>query len=615
MSILENVNSSNDIKQLNIGQLEKLAEEIRSFLVNNVSLSGGHLSSNLGTVELTLALHKVFDVYKDRIIWDVGHQSYTHKILTGRKGAFGELRKEGGLSGFPKTQESETDAFNTGHSTTSISAALGYAKAFALSNSSRRAVAVIGDGALTGGMAYEALNHAGSGKEPLIVILNDNGMAISENVGGVSAYLERVCGSARYIELKTKIKRITGSLPIIGKLSYEIIHRSKRILKKLLFKKPLFENLGLEYLGLTNGHDLRDLITMLEYAKGLNKPVIVHVRTQKGKGYSFAEANPTYFHGIQRFDPDTGEVLSHSGPTYSDIFGETAVSLAKSNERLVCITAAMPTGTRLDCFKQTFPQRFFDVGIAEQHAVTFSAGLAKGGFIPIFAVYSTFLQRGFDQIYHDAALQNLHTVFAIDRAGAVGSDGETHQGIYDLSYLSLIPNMTLMAPCCGEDLKKMITFAVEEMNSPVAVRYPKGEADKTVYSAEKIRLGKGVCIKKGNDALIVSLGAVIREALDAADILEKKGVSVAVMDARFLKPFDKELFSALASSCRIVAAVEDNVCVGGLAANIRSFYCGEVLSFAYADEPLLQASVSAQKQKAGISGENIAAKISERLND
>lgn len=613
MALLDSINSSEDVKKLNISELETLAAQIRSFLVENVSARGGHLSSNLGTVELTLALHKVFDVSKDRLVWDVGHQAYTHKIITGRRGDFAALRKKDGLSGFPKTEESLTDAFNTGHSSTSVSAALGFAKAFELEGSENRAVAIIGDGALTGGMAYEALNHAGSGTTPLIVILNDNGMSISQNVGGLADYLEKICSSAKYIGFKNDVKRFLSRLPVVGAPFTKLAERSKCLLKKILLQRKLFENMGLEYLGPVDGHNLYDLIVILEHAKTFEKPVIVHVRTQKGRGYKMAEENPSFYHGVQKFDPDTGECLTAVGTTYSDVFGEKMCELGEKNERLVCITAAMPTGTGLVGFAERFPNRFFDVGIAEQHAVTFAAAMAMRGFTPVFAVYSSFLQRGFDQIYHDVALQNLHTVFAIDRAGAVGSDGETHQGIYDLSYLSLIPNMTVMAPSSEGELRAMLDFAVNECSGPVAVRYPKGETDTAEYGNGEIQLGKGVACRRGSDVLIVAIGAEVEDACRAAELLEKRGISAGVMNARFLKPFDSELFADMAKGVSAVVTVEDNTVIGGLGAAVAAIYDGTVHMLGFADKPLRQASVSEQKHDAGIDGEGIAEKISEIL--
>jgi 1-deoxy-D-xylulose-5-phosphate synthase len=613
--ILDRINSSDDVKKLNIPELEALATEIREFLVGNISKCGGHLSSNLGTVELTLALHKVFDFSRDKVVWDVGHQAYTHKIVTGRRDSFSSLRQKDGISGFPKTSESETDTFNTGHSSTSISAALGFAKAIELNGSDAFAVAVIGDGALTGGMAYEALNHAGSGSTPLIIVLNDNGMSISQNVGGISNYLEKISSDARYITLKVRVKKFLKNLPVLGKPFRWIMHRGKRFLKMLLVQKKLFENMGLEYLGPVDGHDFKDLITAFEYAKTYARPVIVHAITKKGRGYTPSEEDPCSFHGISAFDPNTGEFENISKNSFSDIFGDEIVKLARDNPKILAITAAMPHGTGLDRFAAEFPHRFFDVGIAEQHAVTFSAALAKSGFVPVFAVYSTFLQRGYDQILHDVALQNLHAVFAIDRAGAVGNDGETHQGIYDLSYLSHIPNMTIMAPCCGDELREMLQFAVDQCKSPVAIRYPKGCSGECDYGLSPIQYGKGVILREGSDVLIVGIGSSVNDALNAANILEDMGISVAVMNARFLKPFDEDLFRQYASRCRLVATVEDNTKIGGLYAAAKDIYDGNILKFAFPDEPLAQGTVLEQKQHAKIDSISIAKEIQNVIGD
>ena len=614
-SYLNQINSSEDVKKLNISQMEVLAKEIREFLVSNVSKCGGHLSSNLGAVELTLALHKVFDFNKDKIVWDVGHQSYSHKLLTGRRDGFDLLRREGGISGFPKTEESGTDAFNTGHSSTSVSAALGYAKAFELQGKDAFAVAVIGDGALTGGMAYEALNHAGSGDTPLIVILNDNGMSIAQNVGGLSRYLERLRGEAGYLNLKVRVHSFLKGLPVVGEFFRRVAHRGKRFLKKILIQKKLFENMGLEYMGPVDGHDLKDLITAFEYAKRFKRPVIVHTKTQKGKGYVHSEKDPSYFHGVSSFDPKTGTMATSNKKSYSEVFGEELVKIAEEDKSVVAITAAMPQGTGLEQFAKRFPDRFFDVGIAEQHAVTFAAGLSKTGIVPVFAVYSTFLQRGYDQLLHDVSLQNLHTVFAIDRAGAVGDDGETHQGIYDFSYLSHMPNMTVMAPACGEELKMMLRFAVKDCKGPVAIRYPKSCSEGEFPLSDKVELGKGTVLKQGSDVLLVALGSTVEDALCAADILEESGISVAVMNARFLKPFDEDLFYSLAKEKRLVATIEDNVCIGGLSAAVRSIYDGKVVSFAHQDKPLKQATIARQKEISGIDGASVAEKIKKILGD
>lgn len=609
---LDEVNSSDDVKKLNIPELKILAGEIREFLVDNISQHGGHLSSNLGTVELTLALHKVFDFSSDKVVWDVGHQSYTHKIITGRRDSFSTLRQKGGISGFPKTEESETDAFNTGHSSTSVSAALGFAKAFELEGSTARAVAVIGDGALTGGMAYEALNHAGSSRTPLVVILNDNGMSISENVGGMSQYMRKLRSHSKYIDIKTAAAGFIKGLPVIGGPFIKFLHITKRFLKKALLQKQLFENMGLEYLGPIDGHNLKELITVIRYAKSLNRPVIVHAVTQKGKGFAPSEENPDLFHGIGCFDPETGEIENAACETYSDIFGDEIVDLARGNEKIVAVTAAMPLGTGLADFAREFPDRFFDVGIAEQHAVTFSAAMAKAGRIPTFAVYSTFLQRGYDQIIHDVALQNLHVIFAIDRAGAAGNDGETHQGIYDLSYLSHIPNMTIMAPASKDELRSMLDLAVNKCTGPVAIRYPKG-SNAGVSSNQPVESGKGVVERLGEDVLIVAIGSQVAEALKAAEILDKHGISAGVINTRFLKPLDAELITNQASGKKLIAVTEDNVASGGLCNAVIKVLSVPVVEFAFPDEPLAQGSIKEQKAAAGIDAESIAEKIIKTL--
>lgn len=613
--ILDGVNSSADLKKLNISELEILAEEIRGILLDTVSKNGGHLSSNLGAVELTLAMHKVFDFSLDKIVWDVGHQSYTHKIITGRKENFSSLRQKGGISGFPKTEESEMDAFNTGHSSTSVSAALGFATAFAMAKSDARAIAVIGDGSLTGGMAYEALNHAGSSNLPLIVILNDNGMSISENVGGLSQYLRRMTSKSKYINAKVSANIFLKGFPVVGEPFRRFVHRAKRFVKKLLLQKKLFENMGLEYLGPVDGHDLKELITIMNYAKSLGKPVIVHTVTRKGKGYEPSEKNPAKFHGIGKFDPKTGESAVSSKDTYSGVFGSEIVKLAKDNENIVCITAAMPDGTGLTQFSKKFPDRFFDVGIAEGHAVTFSAALAKSGFVPVFAVYSTFLQRGYDQIIHDVAFQNLHTVFAIDRAGATGNDGETHQGIYDFSYLSHIPNMKILAPSSGAELRAMLDFAVSECDCPVAIRYPRGSDGIDRELTSEIKDGCGILERVGSDVLIVALGSEVSEAMVAAEILQEKGISAAVMNARFLKPFDEKLLRELSDGKRLVVTCEDNVGIGGLADTVRRILGREILELSFSDEPLRCATIGEQKKDASLDGRGIAEKIMIRFGE
>ena len=474
--VLDKINDVNDIKKLNTDELDILAEEIREFLINKISVTGGHLASNLGVVELTMALHLAFDFPKDKVIWDVGHQSYTHKLLTGRKDAFDGLRKYGGMSGFPKRKESNCDAFDTGHSSTSISAGLGYANARDLLGEDYNVVSVIGDGALTGGMAYEALNNAAMLKSNFIIVLNDNNMSISENVGGMPEYLGKIRTASVYNDLKNDVVNTLNKVPVYGEKIVGTIRRTKSGIKQLLIPGMLFENMGLTYLGPIDGHDIQKMRKAFNEAKKLDTAVIVHVITKKGKGYLPAEQHPSRFHGTDAFDVATGEPLKKKEkPSYTDIFSAVINRIADKNDKVVAITAAMPDGTGLKKFAKRFPERFFDVGIAEEHAVTFAAGLAAGGMIPVVAVYSSFLQRAYDQILHDVCIQNLHVIFAVDRAGLVGSDGETHQGIFDYSFLSSIPNMNIMAPKNKWELYDMFRFAVD-FDGPVAIRYPRGEA-------------------------------------------------------------------------------------------------------------------------------------------
>ncbi len=618
MGILDSVNSPSDVKNLPPDKLKDLAEDIRSFLIENVSKTGGHLASNLGTVELTLALIRVFEPEYDRIVWDVGHQSYTYKILTGRKDRFSTLRQMGGLSGFPKTSESVSDAFNTGHGSTSVALALGFSAANKLKGESRRSIAIIGDGALTGGLAFEAINNAAATKLPLIVILNDNGMAISENTGAISNYLRKIRNDTLYFKVKTSIKNRIEKSSKAGRKLVGFMRSAKDFVKKVTLDKEFFETLGYKYYGPFDGHDIQSLESVFNYVKDTDKPVIVHVKTVKGKGYELAEKSPCKFHGIGEFDPETGEpIATLNNKAYSELFGEEIVKLADKNKSVVCITAAMPESTGLEKFSEKYPERFFDCGIAEEHAVTFASALSEAGLTPVFAVYSTFLQRAYDEILHDAAINNKHVVFAIDRAGAVGHDGETHQGIYDLSYLSHIPNMVIMAPSGKTVFCEMLDFAVNECSSPVAVRYPRGEATDLNVNAAPLEFGKaGVVLleeKETFDAVIVSIGTVFKEALEAAEILKTKGFSAAVIDARFLKPFDSETVKRFSESAKVVATVEDNITLGGLSDAVRRASGKEVLAFGYPDEPLCQGKIRELKEKYGITAQNIADKISERL--
>ena len=565
--LLDRINSPKKIKRLSPDILEVLAAEIRDFLVHSIADTGGHLASNLGVVELTLALHKIFDSPKDKIIWDVGHQSYIHKIITGRKDRFHTLRRLDGLSGFPKTGESEHDAFGTGHSSTAISAALGLATARDLkcNNCAKRekVIAIVGDGSMTGGLAYEGLNNAGRSDTDLIVILNDNQMSICENVGAISRHLNDIRTGPLYLGAKQDIHRILDKLPVMGQVISSGIESAKAALKKyLLHHGVLFEEMGFRYFGPVDGHNIPALLNVLKGVKQIRGPVLVHVLTKKGKGYESAELSPMRFHGVGAFNVDTGKPTNgNTAPTYTDVFSKALTRLAACDKKIVAITAAMHAGTGLGLFKERFPKRFFDVGIAEGHAVTFAAGLAKGGFKPIVAVYASFLQRAYDQIIHDVALQNLPVVFAIDRAGLVGEDGETHQGIYDLSYLSHIPNMTVMAPKDGPELAAMLEFALAH-GGPVALRYPRDIAHTAAPEVSPILYSRAETIVTGKNIALVSVGTMNKTAYETAEILRNKGLNPSTYNARFVKPIDMALVNRLAEY-KYVYVLEDAARIGG----------------------------------------------------
>ena len=613
---LDKVNNIDDLKKLDKSELPNLASDIRAFLIENVSKTGGHLAPNLGVVELTIALHYVFNSPADKIIFDVGHQCYVHKILTGRKNKFSTLRKLNGISGFPKTRESKHDIFNTGHSSTSISSALGIATANKLNGKNDFAIAVIGDGALTGGLAFEGLNNAKIDDTNLIVILNDNQMSISPSVGNLSNYLNQMRSNSLYTNSKAKIKNILERIPLIGNAIIHLVENSKNALRHaLLPNSVMFEQFGFTYLGPIDGHNLNDLTKILERAKSVRKPVLIHIVTKKGKGYKPAEDRPDVFHGVGKFDVESGKINTSSSLSYSKRFGDELIKNAKSNDKIVAITAAMPKSTGLYEFSKEFPNRFFDVGIAEEHAVSFASGLASQGFIPFFAVYSTFLQRAYDEIIHDIALQNAHVVLAIDRAGIVGADGETHHGIYDLSYLSHIPNMTIMAPKDGNELAKMMDFAIN-YNGPVAIRYSRdGYADSLTDVAEcEIELGKAEILHTGKDLTIVAIGKTVATALEVSKILKKKKISAEVINVRFLKPLDSDtIMNSLRKTKRIIT-IEDNVITGGLASAIQNLIINEkdILFkkfFAYPDEFIKHGSTSEIEDEFGLSSEKIAKKI------
>ncbi|MDF2881051.1 MAG: dxs [Clostridiaceae bacterium] len=560
------------IKRMSLQQLNEFSNEIREFLVEKVSKTGGHLASNLGVVELTISLYNVFDFEKDKLIWDVGHQAYVHKILTGRKDKFDTLRQYGGLSGFPKRNESSYDMFDTGHSSTSLSAALGMAKARDLKGEKNDVVAVIGDGALTGGMAFEALNDIGYSKTKMIIILNDNQMSISKNVGGMSTYLSKVRLDPNYNKLKEEVDNAISKIPNIGKGMTASIKKIKNGIKQIMVPSMLFEDMGIKYLGPIDGHNIKDMSRVLKLAKNTKEPVIIHVITKKGKGYEFAEKNPGKFHGIGPFDCDSGEISGKSGKSYSSAFGDAIVKLAEEDDKIVAITAAMKDGTGLSKFAESFPKRFFDVGIAEQHAVTMAAGMACAGLKPVFAVYSTFLQRAYDQVIHDICIQKLPVTLAIDRAGIVGDDGETHQGVFDLSFLTQMPNMTIMCPKSTEELKYMFKWAIN-FNGPVAIRYPRGgDSDKISLSPIKsFSYGKWEVIHESGNISLIATGRMVQNAVLVREKLKASGIDVSVINAAFVKPIDENLLKTLAEKGDTIITLEDNVIHGGFGSMVLEF--------------------------------------------
>ena len=570
--LLDRINSPKDIKNFSIYKLSLLAKEIRKLIIEVVSKNGGHLASNLGAVELTIALHYVFDAPRDKIIWDVGHQCYTHKILTGRKDKFHTIRQLNGLSGFPNREESEYDVVNTGHASTALSTALGMAVARDLRGEDFHIVAVIGDGSLTGGVALEALNQIGHLKKKIIIILNDNEMSISQNVGAISKYLSYIVSGQYYLRVKDTVRSILKNIPAFGEPVIKIASGVEEAIKKTVFPGLLFEELGIRYKGPIEGHSLGSLIEVFEEAKKYDRPILIHCITRKGKGYAPALKNPEKFHSASPFDIKTGNsIVKNQPPSYSEIFGKTLVELAEKDEKIIAITAAMTTGTGLNYFSQKYPERFFDVGIAEQHAVDFACGLALEGFKPVVVIYSTFLQRAYDQIYHDVCLMNLPIVFAIDRAGVVPHDGPTHQGINDISYLRPMPNMIIMAPKDENELRQMLYTAIH-LSQPVAIRYPKAPGYGVNISSEweKIPIGKAELIKDG-EGLIFALGSMVYSCLNIAKKLEKEGINLAVANARFVKPIDEELILKYAKPGNFIITVEEGVLCGGLGSGIREF--------------------------------------------
>ena len=612
--LLDSISQVNDIKNIREEDYEALAEEIRQFLIEKISVTGGHLGSNLGAVELTMALHLSLNLPEDKIIWDVGHQSYTHKLLTGRRDGFETLRKYGGMSGFPKRKESNCDAFDTGHSSTSISAGLGLVKARDLKGERHTVVSVIGDGSLTGGMAYEALNNAARLDTNFIIVLNDNNMSISENVGGVSRYLNNIRTADRYLGLRDGVYNTLKDMPKYGDQMVKFIRRAKNSFKQLVIPGMMFEDMGITYLGPVDGHDIPRLIRVLQEAKRVKKAVIVHVLTQKGKGYVPAERHPARFHGAEPFEIETGlPAHPRTKANYTDIFSTVMTKLGQRDEKVVAITAAMPDGTGLKRFHNMYPDRFFDVGIAEEHAVTFAAGLASGGMKPIVAVYSSFLQRAYDQILHDVCIQNLPVVFAIDRAGLVGSDGETHQGIFDLSYLSSIPNMHIMAPKNKWELSDMIKYAVD-FGAPIAVRYPRGEAyDGLKEFRLPIEYGKSEWIYEEEDICLMAVGSMVRVAEQVRRELKERGYSCSLVNARFVKPIDEEAVMEARAVHKLLVTMEENVASGGFGEKVREFLDrtggGRMLSITVPDEYVEHGNVELLKQEIGMDADSVVKRV------
>ena len=615
--MLEKIQKPNDIKKIPADQLPALAEEIRKFIIESLSKTGGHLASNLGVVELTIAMHRVFDLPKDKLIWDVGHQSYTHKILTGRKDGFETLRREGGISGFPKRSESDCDVFDTGHSSTSISAGVGYVRARELKKENYSVVSIIGDGALTGGMAYEALNNAASLKSNFIIVLNDNEMSITENVGGMSSYLSGLRTASAYTGFKMDVTKALNRIPGIGPGMVDAMRKTKSSIKQIIIPGMLFEDMGLTYLGPVDGHNIPQLIKTFQEAKRFEGPILVHVLTQKGRGYEPAMRHPARFHGAGPFDVKTGLPVGKSNPTYTDVFSTVMRKMGDRRKDVAAVTAAMMTGVGLKRFSNMFPDRCFDVGIAEEHAVTFAAALSLGGITPVVAIYSSFLQRAYDQIMHDVCMQNLHVVFAIDRAGLVGYDGETHHGIFDLSYLGSMPNMTILAPKNLWELSDMIKFAVD-YDGPIAVRYPRGEA----YAGLKefrapICLGKSEVIHEGSRVALLAVGSMVKMAEEVQKQLkERMDMYAALVNARFVKPIDEELLRSFADTYELVVTLEENVKDGGFGERVLAFAEEEDLPFgveiiALPDRFIPHGSVSYQMKQVGFTPEDICGRIEE----
>ena len=617
--ILENFNNSNDLKNLNTEEKVILAQELRDMILDTVSKNGGHLASNLGIVELTIALHSCFNLPEDKIIWDVGHQSYVHKILSGRKNEFNTLRQLGGIAGFPRTSESEYDAFDTGHSSTSISVALGMAEARDIKEENNKIIAVIGDGALTGGMALEALNDAGNSASNVIVILNDNEMSISKNVGGISRFLTKLRTRKWYTRANIKAKKVINKIPYIGTKFVKLVQRIKRSIKQVIIPKMYFEDIGFKYLGPVDGHNIERLESILNVSKQIDGPILIHVITKKGKGYKFAEENPDKFHSTSKFNLETGEKEGGSKKDYSKVMGNKLTEIAEYNKNVVAITAAMQDGTGLKGFAEKFPKRIFDVGIAEQHAIGMAAGMAKNGIIPVVPIYSSFLQRAYDQLVHDVCLQELPVVICVDRAGIVGNDGETHQGTLDVAFLSTIPNMNIMAPKNFEELEKMLEFAVD-LKKPIAIRYPRGGESKEKFeSCKDIEYGKAEILKEGKDVTIIGSGKTVARAMELSRKLEEDKIKTEVINVRFIKPLDKETILNSAMKTKKVIIIEDNIYTSSISQNVQSLIMSEglnnikVFSYTYPDEYIKHGSVSEIEKSYGLDVQSIYDSYKEKI--
>lgn len=619
--MLEKINEPKDLKKLTIKEKEQLAEEIREKLINIVSENGGHLASNLGVVELTIAIESVFDLPKDKVVWDVGHQTYVHKMLTGRQAQMKNIRKLNGIAGFPKTNESKYDSFNTGHSSTSISAAMGMAKARDIKKQNNNVIAVIGDGALTGGMALEALNHVGSSQTKMMVILNDNEMSISKNIGGINMLLSKLRARKAYTVSNKSGKKVIYKIPLVGKKIVKIIQRAKQSMKQLIIPKMFFEDIGFKYLGPVDGHNIEDLEILLSRAKDLEEPVLVHVLTKKGKGYKYAEQNPDRFHAISSFNKEDGTLKKNKEKDYSAVFGEKLINMAEKNEKIVAITAAMKDGTGLNEFSKKFPNRFFDVGIAEQHAVTFAAGLAKEGMVPFVPIYSSFYQRAYDQVIHDVCMQNLPVIMCVDRSGIVGADGETHQGIFDMSFFKIVPNISIMSPKNFKELQDMMEFAVD-LKRPVVIRYPRGtEGNEKFENQEKIILGEPEILKDGNDVTIIAIGNQVDKAIKISKELKKQNIMAEVINTRFLKPLNEEKIIKSISKTRFVVTIEDSTIIGGLSSTVNEMIIKNKLeniklkNFAYPDVFVEHGKVEEIEEKYGLDEISILQFIKSNIED